>query len=97
MTWRAGSRHRLRFINIGAAGLIRATLSAGADTSIWRAVAKDGADLPQAQIVERPAVAELDVGETADFDFVPSRRGDYTLTIYRSLKRPPVVQHITVR
>jgi FtsP/CotA-like multicopper oxidase with cupredoxin domain len=97
MTWRVGSRHRLRFINIGAAGLIRAVLAAGADTSIWRAVAKDGADLPLSQTGERPATAVLDVGETADFEFVPPRRGDYTLTIHRSLKRPPVVQRITVR
>jgi hypothetical protein len=60
-------------------------------------VAKDGADLPLSQTVERPATAVLDVGETADFEFVPPRRGDYTLTIHRSLKRPPVVQRITVR
>lgn len=97
MTWRPGSRHRIRFINIGAAGLIRVTLTAGADTSTWRAVAKDGADLPPSQTLERPAAAVLDVGETADFEFVPPRRGEYTLRIQRALKRPPVVQHITVR
>lgn len=97
MTWRPGSRHRLRFINIGAAGLIRATLTAGADTSSWRAVAKDGADLPLSQTLERPAVAVLNVGETADFEFVPLRRGEYALTIHRSPKRPSVVQRITVR
>ena len=97
MTWRAGSRHRLRFINIGAAGLIRATLSVGADTSAWRSVAKDGADLPLSQTLERPAIAVLNVGETADFEFVPTRRGEYMLTIHRSLKKPPVVQRITVR
>jgi len=97
MTWRAGSRHRLRFINIGPAGVIRATLSSGADTSTWRAVAKDGADLPRSQALERPATAVLEVGETADFEFVPPRRGEYTLTIHRSLRKPPVVQRITVR
>jgi len=97
MTWRAGSRHRLRFINIGPAGVIRATLFAGPDTSTWRAVAKDGADLPPSQALERPAAVVLEVGETADFEFLPSRRGDYTLSIHRSLKKVPVVQRITVR
>jgi FtsP/CotA-like multicopper oxidase with cupredoxin domain len=97
MTWRLGSRHRIRFVNIGPAGVIRATLAAGADTSTWRAVAKDGADLPPAQAIPGRATSVLEVGETADYEFVPARRGDYTLTIHRSFQKPPVVQRITVR
>jgi FtsP/CotA-like multicopper oxidase with cupredoxin domain len=97
MTWRLGGRHRLRFLNMGLAVSIRPVITMGKDTLTWRAIAKDGADLPPSQQVTGPARATVSVGETADFEFTPPRRGEYLLTLAAAPNRPPVVQRIVVR
>jgi hypothetical protein len=38
----------------------------------WRAVAKDGADLPPSQAKARPASQPISVGETYDFEYEPA-------------------------
>ena len=76
-----GATHRLRFINIGVAGLVRFALQRDTSVVTWRARAKDGADLPASQATTRRAVQQVMVGETYDFDFSPPGRGSYTLTI----------------
>lgn len=61
--------HRFRFINITAANLKRIRLLDSADKVVrWRAVAKDGADLPPAQAIDRTAETFLGIGETMDFE-----------------------------
>ncbi|MGH8473826.1 MAG: hypothetical protein ACREVJ_15535, partial [Gammaproteobacteria bacterium] len=45
----------------------------------WRAVAKDGADLPAAQARMGPAQVRIGVGETYDFEFEPDRPRDLRL------------------
>lgn len=97
MTWRLGGRHRLRFLNMGLAGAVHPVITHGADTVTWRALAKDGADLPPSQRVTGPARAAVNVGETADFEFEPAGRGEYLLSIPAARDRPPVVQRIVVR
>ena len=47
----------------------------------WRAVAKDRMDLPPDQRIEDPSEIEMGMGETYDFDFVPSGTGDTRLDI----------------
>ena len=43
----------------------------------WRALAKDGADLPPVQAVEAPAFRQsLTVGETRDYEVRVTSRGD---------------------
>ncbi|HWL38729.1 MAG TPA: multicopper oxidase domain-containing protein [Gemmatimonadaceae bacterium] len=76
-----GATHRLRFINIGVAGLVRFALQRDTTIVTWRARAKDGADLPSSQATMRRAVQHVMVGETYDFDFRPPDRGVYTLII----------------
>ena len=46
----------------------------------WRAVAKDGADLPASQAVRRRA-ALTGPGETADFEYRPRTPGELWLTV----------------
>jgi FtsP/CotA-like multicopper oxidase with cupredoxin domain len=92
-----GKPYRLRFVNIGPAASFRALLTRGADTSSWRALAKDGYDLPGSSSIERPAVLVLDVGETADFEFTPARAGEYALTFAHAPVLPAVVQRFRVR
>lgn len=85
---KVGEAHRLRFINVGAAGRVIFTLARErvhdgvrySETAEWRARAKDGADLPLALQVMRPARALIDVGETYDFTFTPDQPGEWVIS-----------------
>lgn len=57
------------------------SLHQGDSLLTWRAVAKDGADLPAGQTVDRPATLFSEPGEVYDFDFTaPAAGGAYTLS-----------------
>ena len=75
-----GETHRFRFVNIGPADPLVFSLRRDTTLATWRAVAKDGADLPRAQATERAARLFIDVGETYDFEFTPKRAGEYVLS-----------------
>jgi FtsP/CotA-like multicopper oxidase with cupredoxin domain len=83
---RAGVRHRLRLINIAAADAKRVRL-VGDSTILWRAVAKDGADLPPGQATVRPATQLTQPGETFDFDLMRPRPEVLSLEITTLLPR----------
>ncbi len=71
---RAGARHRLRLINITANNVaLNAFLVSPDEPMVWKALAKDGANLPPSQAVERPARQPVAVGETYDFEVHPTR------------------------
>ena len=76
-----GSTHRLRLINIGVRGFVRFALMKDNKPATWKAIAKDGFDLPSSQATVRNAVQSIMVGETYDFEFQPLERGTYTLTM----------------
>lgn len=79
---RAGTVHRLRFIGITPVVRARITLRAGARTVEWRAIAKDGADLPASAATQRPAELLLFPGETYDFELVaPPGAADLDLDV----------------
>ena len=73
LTIRAGIAQRLRFINMT---LRRpgARVELWRDTTMlqWRPLAKDGADLPAGWQVAQPARTSISIGETLDYEFVPS-------------------------
>jgi len=75
-----GEAHRFRFVNMGA--VFRTVYKLRQDSTLleWRAIAKDGADLPHAQATMGPALVRVDVGETYDFEFTPTHAGEYTLS-----------------
>ena len=81
MTLKAGTKYRFRLINIspnfnGVVSLL------GANGPVqWRAVAKDGADLPPAQATGRPAKQPISVGETYDFEYTPTAPADLRLEV----------------
>jgi FtsP/CotA-like multicopper oxidase with cupredoxin domain len=50
------------------------------ELSVWKAIAKDGADLPRSQAVEGRAWIGMGPGETADYAFTAAP-GDYTLVV----------------
>jgi len=97
MTWRAGSKHRIRLVVIGPGGRVDTKLAQDSVVMRWTPVAKDGADLPDAQRVARPAQLRMESGETADFEFTPPRRGEYVMTMRLSDSKGPLTQRIIVR
>jgi FtsP/CotA-like multicopper oxidase with cupredoxin domain len=78
---RAGTNYRLRFMHISPDDQKRVQLLAGEEPVVWRAVAKDGADLPSALAVPGPAVFTIGVGETYDFQWTPPHPGEFTLRV----------------
>jgi FtsP/CotA-like multicopper oxidase with cupredoxin domain len=75
---RVGAVQRFRFVNIGAAAGVRFTISRDTTVVVWRALAKDGADLPASQARTKPSTQFVQVGETYDFEFTPDS-GEYRL------------------
>jgi FtsP/CotA-like multicopper oxidase with cupredoxin domain len=76
----AGQTYRFRLINITPNDAQVATsLMVENHPGKWRAIAKDGADLPPQQATVRDAMVTLSVGETYDFEFSPKAPGDYQL------------------
>ena len=78
---RAGATHRLRIIMIPSAGAGDVLLVSDTSLVTWRAVAKDGADLPPNQATVRLARQMVAVGETYDFEFTPAGPGKLRLEL----------------
>ena len=93
---RAGEPHRLRFVNIGPAGVMRLELKRDSALAEWRRLALDGASLPPAQAIVTPARHRLAVGQTADFE-VRLAPGRYELTYFHNRSTPIRAQSIVVR
>ncbi len=77
MAWKAGMRHRIRFVNITPGDIFVTSLSTAEAPVSWQPLTKDGAPVPTELRATRPATFTIAVGETYDFeDYVPAgRRG----------------------
>jgi manganese oxidase len=80
---RAGIKHRFRIINITPNFTLVVSLRNESGPVQWRAVAKDGADLPPNQATPRAATLTIGVGETYDFEYEPTGAGDLRLDVLR--------------
>ncbi len=78
-----GKTHRIRLVNIGAAGGYVFAIRQDTVAVKWKRRAKDGAELPKRLQVESAAVRVLHTGETFDADWTPEP-GEYRFTIGRS-------------
>ena len=67
----AGTKYRLRIINMSAGSTIDLSLRRGSDELTWDAYAKDGAYLPAALQRSVPAAVRTGAGETYDFHWTP--------------------------
>jgi len=95
---RVGTPYRLRLINIHTyRPAMRVELKGAAGRESWRAIAKDGADLPSALATVRPAFFPLSNGETYDFEYTPSSPGQLQLEVTAANGRVLLVQPINVR
>lgn len=79
---RAGIKYRFRFINISPMETRTAQLRRGDTVQSWRALAKDGFELPPAQATEKPATLPLHAGETFDFEVMRERPDSLMLRIF---------------
>jgi hypothetical protein len=77
-----GKTHRIRMINVGAAGGYLFAIRQDTVPVKWRRRAKDGADLPPRLRVESEATRALFTGETFDAEWTPAP-GEYLFTIGR--------------
>lgn len=81
---RAGVKYRFRLINITPNFNVVVSLRGDAGPVSWRAIAKDGPELPPAQATARPARQTVGVGETYDFEYQPSAPGELRLEAVRT-------------
>jgi hypothetical protein len=91
-----GQTYRFRFINITPNDAVVATsLTLDEHPVKWRAIAKDGADLPPQQATVQDALRAISVGETYDYEFAPIAPGNYALR-FCSVLGSEVTQMIAV-
>lgn len=77
----AGVPHRLRFIGIFPNGGVLVSLRADTTLVTWRPLAKDGADLPPAQAVPRPAAQRIVAGEIYDYEVMSEGATEWQLVL----------------
>ncbi len=93
-----GERYRFRVLDIHTfRPSMIARLQQDSVLVKWRAVAKDGMDLPADQATMRPAVQQMGNGETYDFEFTPSDVVDLRLNILSGVGALLVSMPIRVR
>ena len=95
---RAGTRYRLRVINIHTyRPSIRVELKRDTTMLTWRAFAKDGATIPPERATERRSAIQMGNGETYDFEFTPAVPGDIKIDLVRATGALLLTQPIHVR
>jgi FtsP/CotA-like multicopper oxidase with cupredoxin domain len=67
--WRAGTRHRIRLVNITPDDIFSVRLQMADVPAMWTPVAKDGARLPAGESIPAAARQTIAVGETYDFEY----------------------------
>ena len=80
--WTAGTRHRVRLINITPNDILNVSLRTATAPATWRPLAKDGAELASERSAPVPAAQVIGVGETYDFEYeAPSGRQSLWLEV----------------
>ncbi len=77
----AGVTVRLRLLHITSGAEIEGVLERDGRPESWTALAKDGADLPSGLRRETPAHFETHTGETYDYAWTPTMRGEHLLRL----------------
>jgi FtsP/CotA-like multicopper oxidase with cupredoxin domain len=95
--WRTGQWYRLRLISIAAFDGGTFSLLGSEGQVQWRAIAKDGADLPPAQAVMKEARQLALAGEIYDFEYQPTVAGTLQLQVSIGLLKMKVTQQIEVQ
>ena len=95
-----GQAYRLRFAHVSPDESREVRIRRNGQLQTWRPIAKDGADLPEHRRVPRESRALIGVGETFDFEWVPTEPGVYVLEVvtrfYSSANLQPLMQRIAL-
>jgi FtsP/CotA-like multicopper oxidase with cupredoxin domain len=83
MTLKVGTKYRFRLIDISPNDTAIVSLRGDTGPVQWRAVAKDGAELPPAQATTRAASQQISVGETYDFEYCPTTPAELRLEVWK--------------
>jgi FtsP/CotA-like multicopper oxidase with cupredoxin domain len=98
---KVGQRYRLRIVDIHTfrpSMIVRIQRDSSLTNVLtWRAVAKDGMDLPPERATTRPAIQQMGNGETYDFEFSPTEPGDYRLTVTAQGGQPLALVPVRIR
>jgi len=79
---RVGSTYRIRVADIaGDRSTMLVRVVQDSSLASWRPVAKDAFALPATQATMRPSIARVGSGETADFEFTPTKSGELLLEV----------------
>jgi FtsP/CotA-like multicopper oxidase with cupredoxin domain len=96
MMLKHGETYRLRIINM--APNLGADFQLGSkEHATWRAVAKDGAALPQRLVKTSDASLHIASGETYDFEFRPQAPGDIPMQFENSFSKGKVTSKFIVQ
>jgi hypothetical protein len=74
--------NRIRIVSIHADEILQFRLGTETTVARWTPLAQDGADLPPAMRLARPAVVTMGPGETADFTYLPAAADHMTLEVW---------------
>jgi manganese oxidase len=96
MELKLGETYRLRLINISPNLDVTVNLGTAEADLEWRAVAKDGFELPPSQRRLAPARLVFSVGETYDFEFTPQATGTYRLRVRTNFSSDPAAEAVAV-
>ncbi len=92
----AGKTYRLRLINIGPNVPVLFSLLSGGKPVRWKAVGKDGMELPGPQRIEGAATQLIAVGETYDYEVKVPASGELVLTTFMRAV-PGIIEAETVK
>jgi manganese oxidase len=94
--FKLGETYRLRLINITPSQDITVSLGTEEADLEWRAVAKDGFELPPSQRPAGEGRVMFSVGETYDFEFTPQAAGSYRLRVRTNFSDDPAAEAVAV-
>ena len=97
MVFRRGVKYRLRLVNIAPNLEVNVQLGAADHLAKWRAIAKDGADLPSRLATEQDATLHIVPGEVYDFEFQPDTAGEMPFQVENNLSKAKVVGKFVVQ
>jgi len=97
MTFKRGETYRLRVINMAPNLTADMHLGSKEHPASWRAIAKDGADLPLRLAVAGDAFLHIVSGETYDFEMRADSAGEIPLQVENRLNKANISGNILVQ
>jgi FtsP/CotA-like multicopper oxidase with cupredoxin domain len=97
MTLATGTTYRLRLINMAPNLPANFRLGSKDKPATWRALAKDGADVPPRLALSGDAFLHIASGETYDFSFRADSPGEIPLEIENAVSKAKLLSAIVVR